>query len=124
MRVSSYSKADTVEQRDIVNSGVRGTKDRNLRTEVGGCGLYEHRNYYLPYHNQVPSAGNLWCWYSRRRRCFGLVAGGSSGRCGHARAVYYTTVYNTPYRSYSSIVRRATCMHEQQGGGAQERSRE
>jgi hypothetical protein len=25
MRVSSYSKADTVEQRDMVNSGVRGT---------------------------------------------------------------------------------------------------
>jgi hypothetical protein len=34
MRVSSYSKVDAVEQRDMVKSGVRGTrkKDRNLRT--------------------------------------------------------------------------------------------
>jgi hypothetical protein len=36
MRVSSYIKADVVEQRDMVNSGARGTtKDWNLRTEVG-----------------------------------------------------------------------------------------
>jgi hypothetical protein len=35
MRVSSYSKADAIEQRDVINSGVRGTKDRNLRTGVG-----------------------------------------------------------------------------------------
>jgi hypothetical protein len=34
MYVSSYSKVGTVEQRYMVNSGVRGTKDRNLRTEV------------------------------------------------------------------------------------------
>jgi hypothetical protein len=36
VRVSSYSysKVDAVEQRDMVNSGVRGTKNRNLRTEV------------------------------------------------------------------------------------------
>jgi hypothetical protein len=35
VRVSSYSKVDAVEQRDIVNSGVRGTEDWNLRAEVG-----------------------------------------------------------------------------------------
>jgi hypothetical protein len=35
MRVSSYSKVDAAEQRYMVNSGVGGTKDRNLRTEVG-----------------------------------------------------------------------------------------
>jgi hypothetical protein len=36
MSISSYSKVDAVEQKDMVNSGVRGagTKDRNLRTEV------------------------------------------------------------------------------------------
>jgi hypothetical protein len=34
MSVSSYSKVDAVEQKDVVNSGVGGTKDRNLRTEV------------------------------------------------------------------------------------------
>jgi hypothetical protein len=35
MCVSSYSKVDAAEQKDVVNSGARGTKDRNLRTEVG-----------------------------------------------------------------------------------------
>jgi hypothetical protein len=34
MGVSSYSEVDAVEQRDMVNSGARGTKERNLRTEV------------------------------------------------------------------------------------------
>ena len=34
MSMSSYSKVDAVEQKDMVNSGVEGTKDRNLRTEV------------------------------------------------------------------------------------------
>jgi hypothetical protein len=36
MGVSSYSKADAAEQKqkDMVNSGARGTKGRNLRTEV------------------------------------------------------------------------------------------
>jgi hypothetical protein len=37
VRASSYSKVGAVEQREMVNSGVRGTMDRNLglRTEVG-----------------------------------------------------------------------------------------
>jgi hypothetical protein len=41
MGVSSYSKVDAVEQEDMVNSGVRGMKDRNLnpRTEVGCKGI-------------------------------------------------------------------------------------
>ena len=34
MYVSSYSKADAIEQRNMVNSGVRGAKEMNLRTEV------------------------------------------------------------------------------------------
>ena len=34
MSVSSYSEVGAVEQKDMVNSGVRGTKDRGLRTEV------------------------------------------------------------------------------------------
>ena len=34
MRVRSYSTVGVVEQKDMVNSGVRGTKDKNLRTEV------------------------------------------------------------------------------------------
>jgi hypothetical protein len=29
-----YSTAVVIEQKDVVNSGVGGTKDRNLRTEV------------------------------------------------------------------------------------------
>jgi hypothetical protein len=33
----------------------------------------------------VPSAGDLQHWHFRRRGRFGLVAGASSGRCGHAR---------------------------------------
>jgi hypothetical protein len=32
--ISSYSKVDAVEQKDMFNSGVRGKKERNLRTEV------------------------------------------------------------------------------------------
>ena len=36
MSVSSYSKVDAIEQKDMVNSnsGAGGAKDRNLRTEV------------------------------------------------------------------------------------------
>jgi hypothetical protein len=34
MRVSSYSKLDVAKQRDMVNSGVRGTRGRGLMTEV------------------------------------------------------------------------------------------
>jgi hypothetical protein len=35
MRVRSYRTVGVVEQKDMVNSGVRGTKDKNLRIEVG-----------------------------------------------------------------------------------------
>jgi hypothetical protein len=34
VQVSSYSKVGAIEQRYMVNSGVRGTKDKNLRIEV------------------------------------------------------------------------------------------
>jgi hypothetical protein len=42
----------------MVNSGVRGKEDRDLRTEVRG-GLHAGRAYYLPGHVQAPSAGDL-----------------------------------------------------------------
>jgi hypothetical protein len=32
--VSSYIEVDAVEEKDAVNSGAGGRKDRNLRTEV------------------------------------------------------------------------------------------
>jgi hypothetical protein len=38
MRANSYSKVDAVEQRGVVNSGMRSKKDRDLRTEVD-CAL-------------------------------------------------------------------------------------
>jgi hypothetical protein len=58
MSVNSYSKVDAVEQKDMVNSGVRGTKDRDLRTEVDCKGIaisYKYRTYNLPYHIQDSS---------------------------------------------------------------------
>jgi hypothetical protein len=56
MRVSSYSKVDAVEQRDIiamVNSGARGTKDRNLRTRAG-CTLSVPITYPITFKYLVP----------------------------------------------------------------------
>ena len=73
-----------VEQKHMVNSGVRGTKEMNLRTEVYCKSIV---TIIIPYHIQVPSTGKLYYWYSRRLRRFGLVAAAHSGRCGHARAV-------------------------------------
>ena len=34
--VHSYSTVDEIKQRDVVNSGVRGTKDKNLRSRCVG----------------------------------------------------------------------------------------
>jgi hypothetical protein len=34
MRVNSYSAVGVIEQKDVVNSGARGTKDRNPGIEV------------------------------------------------------------------------------------------
>ena len=34
MRVNSYSIVDVIEPKDMVNSGVRGAKEMNPRTEV------------------------------------------------------------------------------------------
>ena len=45
--MSSYSKVDAVEQRYMVNSGVRGTKERNLRIEVYSKSIV---TIVLPYH--------------------------------------------------------------------------
>jgi hypothetical protein len=55
--VSSYSKVDAVEQKDMVNSGMRGTKERNLRTEVG-CRSTVPIIYPIIF-KYTPSAGNL-----------------------------------------------------------------
>jgi hypothetical protein len=62
MRVSSYSKVDAVEKRYMVNSGVRGKKDWNPRTEVYWYSTLMRVLYcanYLTYHIQVPSTGKL-----------------------------------------------------------------
>jgi hypothetical protein len=39
-----YRKVDAVEQKDMVNSGARGTMDRNLRTEVD-CKVFLRASY-------------------------------------------------------------------------------
>jgi hypothetical protein len=36
VRVYSYSIVDVIKQRNVVNSGVRGTKDKNLRSRCIG----------------------------------------------------------------------------------------
>jgi hypothetical protein len=56
MCVSSYSKVGAVEQRYVVNSGARGTKDRNLRIEV---------YWYVNYSNTsiVPITYPITCKY-------------------------------------------------------------
>jgi hypothetical protein len=61
----SYSTVDVNEQRNMVNSGVRGTKNNHLMIEMDCI-------YYLSYRNLGPSAGNLNHWCSRRLRRFGL----------------------------------------------------
>ena len=86
-----YCTVDVIKQRNMVNSGVRGAKGRNLRSRCRAL-LVNYSNtgrilIYLSYHVQAPSTGNLNYWDSSGlRRRFGLVAGAPSGRCGHARA--------------------------------------
>jgi hypothetical protein len=65
MRVYSYSTVGVVEQKDMVNSGVRDRKKRNLRLEV-----YSNYNNSLS-HASTKIPGNLLCWYFRRLRRFG-----------------------------------------------------
>ena len=68
MSISSYSKVDAVEQKDMVNSGVGGAKDRNRRIEVGVKRCYEHRTCNLPYHIQAPiiaNCGLIHQWFYR-----------------------------------------------------------
>ena len=55
MNVNSCSEVGAVEQKDMVSSGVRGTKDRNLRTEVD-CKSIVPIIYPTI---QAPSASNL-----------------------------------------------------------------
>ena len=40
MRVNSYSTVGVIEQKDMVNSGVRGRKKMNLRIEVASTVSY------------------------------------------------------------------------------------
>jgi hypothetical protein len=66
MHVSSHSKADAAEQRDMVNSGsgAGGTKDWNLglRTEVGCTGSGTSTSY-IKYYSIVPIVYYLPCRY-------------------------------------------------------------
>jgi hypothetical protein len=58
INVSSYSKVDAVEQRGVVNSGVRGAKDWNLRTEVDWYSALIRVScllVYLPCHVKAPT---------------------------------------------------------------------
>ncbi len=57
-------QVDAVEQRYVVNSGVGGTKNNHLMIEMDFT-------YYLSYHIQTPSTGNLYYWDSRGLRRFG-----------------------------------------------------
>ena len=58
MRVASYSKVDASEQRDTgmvnFNSGARGKKDRNLRTEVECASIVLMSDVFLPRHGARP----------------------------------------------------------------------
>jgi hypothetical protein len=117
MCVSSYSKVDAVEQRDMVNSGVRGTKDRNLRTEG------DYRNivpiiypiifkYLVPVIYSIGTPG-------------GVVASGSSlvlpRAAADTRGQYSTLRYTGP-----SVVRYAMRGKQRgaQGAGEEERRRD
>jgi hypothetical protein len=82
MYVSSYSKVGAIEQRYMVNSGVRGKKDRNPRMRVEYLFIYP---ITYKYKYRVPVIYTTLTRGLRRR--FGLIAGAPSGRCGHALAV-------------------------------------
>jgi hypothetical protein len=86
MRLISYSKVDAAEQRDMVNSGVGGTKDRDLRTGVG-CALVVPIIYPIIFKYLVPVIYSIGTPGDVAASGFGLVAGTFPGRCGHARAV-------------------------------------
>ena len=82
MCVSRYSKAGAIEQRYMVNSGVRGTKDRNLRTEGGCTGIVPIIyptifKYLVPVNYTNGTPGDF-------------VASGSSLRTRAGRTVHYT----------------------------------
>ena len=92
MRVNSYSYSEVgaVEQNDVVHSGVGGTMDRNLRTEVD-CKALLRATSLAPTTCPVtckclaPVIYGVGTPDPRGLRRFRLVAGASSGRCGHAR---------------------------------------
>jgi hypothetical protein len=96
MSVSSYSKVDAAEQKDMVNSGVRGTKDRNLRTEVDCKSIVPTTcpiifKYLVPviYSNSTGTPG-------------GFIASGSSLVLPRAAADtrgQYSALHYTGYRS-------------------------
>ena len=116
MRVSSYSKVDAVEQRYMVNSGVRGTKNKGLRTKVD-CTSIVPIIYPIIFKYQVPviyTTGTL--------GDFAFVASGSSLVLPRAAADtrgQYSTLH---YTGGSTVPVR--CAMQGQQRGAQERRRE
>jgi hypothetical protein len=112
MRVSSYSKVGAVEQRHMGNSGVRGAKNRDLRTEVGCTSIVPIIyptifKYLVPVNYTTGTPG-------------GFVASGSSLVLPRAAADTRGS-YHTLHCTGASIVRYA--MQGQQRG-APERRRE
>ena len=114
---SSYSKVGAIEQRYMVNSGVRGTKNKGLRAEVG-CASIAPIIYHLPCHAQAPSTGNLCCWCSRRLRRFGLAAGAPSG-LGPLRTRAGSTVHYTIQSRHSALC----CARAAEGGAGEKEGR-
>jgi hypothetical protein len=108
MRVRSDSKVDAVEERDMVNSGARGTEDRNFRTEVDCTSIVPIicpiiSKYLVPVIYSVRTPGDA-------------VASGSSLVLPRA-AVGTREQCSTLHYTGASIVRYAI------QGGAQERRR-
>ena len=89
MRVSSYSKVDAVEHRDMVNSG-GDTKDRNLRTGVG-CTPVVHvicpitSKYLVPVIYDTGTPGDAVASGSSL-----VLPRGATGRRGQYSALRYT----------------------------------
>jgi hypothetical protein len=76
----SYSAADVNEQRNMVNSGVRGTKNNHLMIEMDCI-------YYLSYRNLAPTVVPvIYTTGAPGDFVASGSAGAPSGRCGHARA--------------------------------------
>jgi hypothetical protein len=111
----SYSTVDVNEQRNMVNSGVRGTKNNHLMIEMDCI-------YYLSYRNLVPSTGNLHYWCSRRLRRFGLrwcSLGPLRTRAGSILIVHsrlYTTLHRRQHSAWYGMLCRGSREGRRRGG--------